>query len=201
MMCYPHNSTASLKVHYSIHFFWYFWTVSNNDYQLWYEQRMQSWFSLKYHPSTLPIFTYSLTPWTSILLEKLTGSQLVKKCPVFYGTQRFISIFTSAHHLSLSCARHYPYRDKIGQIPLECQEVTQQHFIAVRMWASTAPADEVQRGDIAHAKHCKVLNQINRFTETSRAWYSKALKTVTWVHVNNKSDKDSKELYHILTKQ
>jgi len=34
--------------------------------------------------------------------EKLTGSHLVKKSPVFYGTQMFITAFTSAHHLSLS---------------------------------------------------------------------------------------------------
>jgi len=37
-------------------------------------------------------------------LEKLTSSQLVKKFP-FYGTQRFITAFTSACHLSLSWAR------------------------------------------------------------------------------------------------
>ena len=39
-----------------------------------------------------------------VLLEKLTGSQLVKKFPAFYGTWRFITAFTSVHHLSLSCA-------------------------------------------------------------------------------------------------
>jgi hypothetical protein len=49
--------------------------------------------------------TYSLfTPWSRVLLEKLTGFQLVKKLPTFYGTQRFITAFTSAHHLSLSSA-------------------------------------------------------------------------------------------------
>ena len=32
----------------------------------------------------------------------LTGSQLVKKFPVFYGTQRFITEFTRTRHLSLS---------------------------------------------------------------------------------------------------
>ena len=36
--------------------------------------------------------------------EKLTSSQLVKKFPLFYGIQRFISTFTSAQHLSLSWA-------------------------------------------------------------------------------------------------
>ena len=44
----------------------------------------------------------SLTPWRRVLLEKLTGSQLVKKFPESYGTRRFITAFTSAHHLSLS---------------------------------------------------------------------------------------------------
>jgi hypothetical protein len=43
-----------------------------------------------------------LTPWSRGLLEKLTVSQLVKKFPAFYGTQRFITAFTRAHHLSLS---------------------------------------------------------------------------------------------------
>jgi hypothetical protein len=49
--------------------------------------------------------TYVLTPWSKVLLEKLTGSQLVNKFPVFYGTRRFIAAFTSARHLSLSRAR------------------------------------------------------------------------------------------------
>jgi len=45
---------------------------------------------------------YFLTPWSRVLLEKLTGSQPVKKFPTFYGTQRFITAFTNALHLSLS---------------------------------------------------------------------------------------------------
>jgi hypothetical protein len=40
--------------------------------------------------------TYSFTPWSRVLLEKLTGFQPVKKFPTFHGTQRFISRFTSA---------------------------------------------------------------------------------------------------------
>ena len=46
-------------------------------------------------------FTDLLTPWGRVL-EKLTGSQLVKKFPAFYGTRRFITAFTSARHLSLT---------------------------------------------------------------------------------------------------
>ena len=44
-----------------------------------------------------------LTPWCSVLLEKLTGLQLVKKFP-FYGTRRFITALTSVRHLSLPWA-------------------------------------------------------------------------------------------------
>jgi len=47
---------------------------------------------------------YLLTPWGRVLLQKLTGLQLVKKFPAFYGTRRFITAFTSARHLSLSWA-------------------------------------------------------------------------------------------------
>jgi len=48
------------------------------------------------------LLTYVLTPWSRVLLEKLTGLHLVKKFPAFYGTQRFITTFTSARHLSPS---------------------------------------------------------------------------------------------------
>jgi hypothetical protein len=43
-----------------------------------------------------------LIPWSRVRLEKLTGSQIVKKFPTFYGTRRFITAFTNARHLSLS---------------------------------------------------------------------------------------------------
>jgi len=41
--------------------------------------------------SIIIILTYLLTPWGRVLLEKLTGLQLVKKFPAFHGTQRFIT--------------------------------------------------------------------------------------------------------------
>ena len=44
------------------------------------------------------------TPWCRVLLEKLTGLQLVKKFPVFHGTRRFITALTSVRHPSLSWA-------------------------------------------------------------------------------------------------
>ena len=49
--------------------------------------------------------TYLLTAWSRVLIGKLIASQLVKKFLTFYGTQRFITAFTSTCHLSLSWAR------------------------------------------------------------------------------------------------
>ena len=46
------------------------------------------------------IIPYLLTPRCAVLLDKLTGSQPVKKFPAFGGTRRFITAFTSARHLS-----------------------------------------------------------------------------------------------------
>jgi hypothetical protein len=53
--------------------------------------------------------THSLTPWSRVLLEKLTGLQLVKKFPTFYGTRRFITAFTIARHLSQLNPAHIPH--------------------------------------------------------------------------------------------
>ena len=48
---------------------------------------------------------YWLIPRSRAILEKLTGSQLDKKFPEFYEAWRFITAFTSTHHLPLSWAR------------------------------------------------------------------------------------------------
>jgi hypothetical protein len=46
-----------------------------------------------------------LTSRSTALLEKLTGSQLVKKFPAFYGTWSLITAHTRVRYLSLSWAR------------------------------------------------------------------------------------------------
>jgi hypothetical protein len=48
------------------------------------------------------LLNYFLTPWSRVSLEKLTGLQLVKKFPAFYGTRRFLTAITSSRHVSLS---------------------------------------------------------------------------------------------------
>ena len=45
-----------------------------------------------------------LTPWCRVLLERLTGLQLVKKFPAFHETRTFITALTSVRHLSLCWA-------------------------------------------------------------------------------------------------
>jgi len=47
--------------------------------------------------------TYLLAPWSRVLLDQLTGFQLVKKFPAFYGTRRFVTAVTSAGHLLFDC--------------------------------------------------------------------------------------------------
>ena len=49
--------------------------------------------------------TSKLTTSGKVLLEKITGPQLVKKFPAYYGTRRFITTFTRARLLSLFWAR------------------------------------------------------------------------------------------------
>jgi len=56
------------------------------------------------------LLTLLLTPCSTVLLQKLTGSQLVKKFRAFYGTWRFSTAFTRICHLSLSWARSVPSR-------------------------------------------------------------------------------------------
>ena len=53
---------------------------------------------------SLYLLPYLLTPWCRVLLEELTGLQLVKKFPAFNGTRRFITALTSIRHPSLSWA-------------------------------------------------------------------------------------------------
>ena len=50
------------------------------------------------------LLTYLLTPWSRVLLEKLTGSAASQEIPRIFGTPRFITVLTSARHLSLSWA-------------------------------------------------------------------------------------------------
>ena len=47
------------------------------------------------------ILTYLLIPWSRVLLEKLTGSAASQEILLIFGTRRFLTVPTSARHLSL----------------------------------------------------------------------------------------------------
>ena len=66
--------------------------------------RCWRWRSSQVVISWCTLLAYLITPWCRVLLEKLTGLQLVKKFPAFHGTRRFITALTSVRHLSLSWA-------------------------------------------------------------------------------------------------
>ena len=62
-----------------------------------------------YYSNTLydksdPLKLTLLTPWSTIFPVKLTGFQLVKKFPTFYGTRRIITASTYSRYLFLSWA-------------------------------------------------------------------------------------------------
>ena len=48
--------------------------------------------------------TYLLTPYSTVLREKLTGSAASQEVPLIFGTRRFLTVLASARHLSLSWA-------------------------------------------------------------------------------------------------
>ena len=105
----PCFSTSSHKQHFCVKtllntkcLFWF--SVSDFSFK---EELREMWSKIyggchaKYR---IFLLTYLLTPPCRVLLEKLTGFQLVKKFPTFHGTRRFITALTSVRHLSLSWA-------------------------------------------------------------------------------------------------
>jgi len=46
-----------------------------------------------------------LTPWSTVLLDKLIVPYIIKKPPASHAIWRFSTVFTGSHHLSLSWSR------------------------------------------------------------------------------------------------
>jgi hypothetical protein len=81
------------------------------------------------------------TPWSWALLEKPPVAQLLKNLPTFYGSRRFITVFTRDLHWSLSWARWiqsipiHPIYYKIlvtVSVPCHCtsnQKKKSQHYV------------------------------------------------------------------------
>jgi hypothetical protein len=66
------------------------------------------------------LITYLLTPWSRVLLEKLTGSQLVKKFPAFYGTP------SSLPHSQMPAT--YPYPELYQSSPCPTSHFLKSHL-------------------------------------------------------------------------
>ena len=67
-----------------------------------YSNGSSGWLNLKILWRSPYLLTYLLTPWSRVLLEKLTGSAASQEIPRIFGTRRFLTVPTSARHLSLS---------------------------------------------------------------------------------------------------
>jgi hypothetical protein len=74
------------------------WSHTLND------QSCILWPAYSHLPVWLIHVTYLLTPWSRVLLEKLTDSAASQEIPHIFGTRRFLTICTSVRHLSLSWA-------------------------------------------------------------------------------------------------
>ena len=108
-----------------------------------------------------------ITPWSRVLLEKLTALKLVKKFPAFYGTRRFITTFTSARHLYLSRASSIQF---ITHIPLP--EDPAQYYPPIYTWVSqvvsfpqVSPPNPLYASPLPHTCH------VPRPSHSSRSYH------------------------------
>ena len=116
------------------------------------------------------LLTDLLNPWSRFLLEKLTGSQLIKKFPVFYVTWKFITAFTTARHLSLSWARtililssHLRLRLSSGPFPSGCPTKTLY-----------APLFSAIRATMPRQSHS------SWFCQPNNIWWGEQINTNSW---------------------
>ena len=98
---------------------WYCWTAAWK-FSAKVQVNCERKFDCKYNHHKCKYLPYLLTPWCRVLLEKLTGLQLVKKFPSIYGTRRFITALTSVRHLSLSWAS--PFQSTYPH-PTSCRSI------------------------------------------------------------------------------
>jgi hypothetical protein len=86
-----------------------FYTTLNGSFLPTFWNNLKALYSIKQSKQNLKqmriIFqsTYLLTPWSQVLLEKLTSHcSYSRNSPHFYGTRKFFTVLTSARHPSLS---------------------------------------------------------------------------------------------------
>ena len=122
----------------------------------------------------------SLTPHSTVLLEQLTGSQLVKKFPTFHRTRRFITAFTNARHLSLSWA------SSIQSIPphIPLPKDPSYYYPPIYAWVSqvvsffqvSPPKPCIQLSSPLYALHARPISFCSIFHPKNIAWEVQIIK-------------------------
>jgi hypothetical protein len=74
-----------------------------------------------------------LTPWSWVLLERPSFVRAFISIPAIWGTRRFITVFTSAFHLSLSWARPI----QITPLPIYLSKIHHNIIHTPMSWSSS----------------------------------------------------------------
>ena len=82
--------------------------------------------------NSLNVITYLLTPWSRVLLEKLTGSAASQEIPRIFGTRRFITVLTSA-------PQPVPILSQLHPVPTTTSNFLKIHLNIILPSASGSP--------------------------------------------------------------
>ena len=122
------------------------------------------------------LFTYLLIPWSRVL-ERLTRFQLVKKFPAFFGTLWFITTFTNAHHLSLSCT------SLIQSIPPHPTSWRSLYYLPIYAWVSkvgsflqVSPPNPVYTSPIPHTHYMPSSSHSRFYHPNNIRWSVQIIK-------------------------
>ena len=138
----------------------------------WYPKYAQGQVTLTYLLSYLP------TPWSRVLLEKITDFQRVKKFSAFYRTRRFFTAFTNARRLSLSWARsiHNPTSKFLKihlNIILPSTPGSPKWYLHLRF----PHKNPVYASPLPHTRYVPRLSQYSRFDHSNNiGWGAEIIK-------------------------
>jgi hypothetical protein len=116
-------------------------------------------------------FTYSLTPRSTVLLEKLTGSQLVQIFPAFYETWKFIAAFKRARHLSSSWAT------SIKSMPLHYRSTSSRYILISSHLHLGLPSGLFPLGFPTKTMHARFLSYIRATCPAQLIQYFRSLSS------------------------
>jgi hypothetical protein len=123
---------------------------------------------------------YLLTPWSRVLLEKLTDLKLSKKFPSLYGTRRFITAFTSARQLSLSLASSIQFIPPTSHFLNICLNIILPSTPGITRWSLSlrfSHQNPVRASPLPHTRYMPCLFYTSRFNHPhSSGWGIQIIK-------------------------